>query len=482
MKKIYIGLLFGLLALGSCSKYLDIKPKGFTIPENLNDYRLLLNDQALVRASALYPNYLTDNLQSGDPEDVQSAASYDYYDYVKKQLYSFAHGAIFEDGQYDPYWESAYSHIFTYNVIINNVLTASDGTEAEKKRIWAEAKIGRAFEYLSLVNIYAAHYNPNSASKDLGVPLVLKEDINQQYERVSVQAIYDQVLNDLNDALPNLSTTQTNKFQAVRSVGFSFLSRVYLYQGKYKEALENAKQALALNNNLLDYNLYTNKDKTTWGRVCLKTDENEEFPDSRTNIEAVWSRLGTSSLGTQNGEFYASKDLIATYAKDLPTGAIDKRYELFFCRDQASFGPNVVKFPGRVLFAPYVDFSTGFNTPELFLIAAEAAARIGNTAEALNFLNTLRDSRIENNKVLTAADPKALLQVILDERRREMPFMASDRLIDLKRLAIADHFKKSIQHPLDGKVFEMESTDPRMILPIPPKVLSLNPEIPQYQR
>ncbi|MCS4225440.1 RagB/SusD family nutrient uptake outer membrane protein [Sphingobacterium sp. BIGb0165] len=482
MRYIYIGLLFSLTILSSCNKYLDIKPKGFTIPEALNDYKLLLNDQSLVRASPVYPNYLADNIQSGDPQDVQSAASFDYYDYVKKQLYSFARGAIFENGQYDPYWETAYSRIFTYNVIINNVLTSSDGSEAEKKKVWAEAKIGRAFEYLSLVNIYAAHYNPASADKDLGVPLVLKEDINQKYERVSVQAIYDQVLKDLNDALPNLSTTQSNKFQAVRSVGHSFLSRVYLYQGKFKEALDNAKQALASNSNLIDYSLYTNKDKTTWGRVCLKTDNSIQFPDSRTNIEAVWSRLGTSSLGTQNAEFYASKELIDTYAKDLPAEAKDKRYELFFCRDQASFGPNLIKFPGRVLYAPYVEFSTGFNTSELFLIAAEAAARGGNIVEALGFLNTLRNSRIENNKALTANDPKVVLQLVLEERRREMPFTASDRLIDLKRLVIADNYKKSIKHPLASRVFEMESTDLRMIIPVPPKVLSLNPGIPQYER
>ncbi|MGE8379808.1 MAG: RagB/SusD family nutrient uptake outer membrane protein, partial [Sphingobacterium sp.] len=259
-------------------------------------------------------------------------------------------------------------------------------------------------------------------------------------------------------------------------------SRVYLYQGKFKEALENVKQALSSNSNLIDYSLYTNKDKTTWGRVCLKTDNTVQFPDSRTNIEAVWSRLGTSSLGTQNAEFYASKELIDTYAKDLPAGANDKRYELFFCRDQASFGPNLVKFPGRVLYAPYVEFSTGFNTPELFLIAAEAAARSGNTVEALDFLNTLRNSRIENNRALTASDPKVVLQLVLEERRREMPFTASDRLIDLKRLVIADNYKKSIKHPLADKVFEMESTDLRMVLPVPPKVLSLNPGIPQYER
>ncbi|AIM37145.1 hypothetical protein KO02_10930 [Sphingobacterium sp. ML3W] len=482
MKRVYLSLLLGLLTLGSCSKYLDIKPKGFTIPEYIKDYQLLLNSSSLIASTPGYPVFLTDDLYSGDRNDVQSGARYDYYSYLKKQLYSFAHGAVLEDGQTDTYWETAYSRIFTYNVIINNILKASDGTDIQKRRIWAEALIGRAFEYLNLVNMYGAHYNVKTASTDLGVPMVLAEDVNASYERVSVQAVYDQVALDVNDALPYLNEVQANKFQAMRSVGFSFLSRSHLYQGNYKEALSNAKQALALNDNLIDYSLYTNKDKTTWGRVCLKTDDLVEFPDLRTSPERIWAKKGTSSDGAFNAEFYASKDLIQTYANDLPADAVDKRYELFFCRDRASFGPNEVKFPGRVLFAPYVDFNMGFGSAELFLIAAECEARLGDATAAVAYLNMLRASRIENYSPLVVNDARKVLQITLDERRRELPFMASHRLIDLKRLAVTGDLKKTIQHPLEDEMFEMESTDLRMILPVPPKVLSLNPEIPQYER
>src|SRR5690606_29001191 len=123
MKKIlFMAGLASLILLG-CDSFLDVKPKGFTIPELLNDYKQLLNDQGLIRASPAYPDYLSDNVQSGDPTDVNRSASFDSYPTVKKRLYTFEHGAIFEDGQYDPYWESAYSHIFTYNVVINNVLS-----------------------------------------------------------------------------------------------------------------------------------------------------------------------------------------------------------------------------------------------------------------------------------------------------------------------------------------------------------------------
>lgn len=482
MKKIYYLFFAALAGLASCNKYLDVKPKGFTIPEKVKDYRLLLNDQSLLRASAVFPDYLSDNVISGDNADVSSSASFEYYPFVKRQLYTFAHGAVFEEGQSDIYWENAYSQLFTYNVVINNVLDATEGTEAEKRRIWAEAKIGRAFEYLSLVNIYSAHYNPATASKDYGVPLVLTEDVNKKYERVSVQAIYDQVKLDLEDALPYLSETQVNPFQPVKSVGYAFLSRMYLYQGNYTEALKNAKEALKLNDKLVDYNDYTTKDKTTWGRVCLKTDPLEGLPDAQTSPEVIWSRLGTSSYGSFNGECYVSGDLIETFKKELPSGAVDKRYQLFYCQDSSSFGGRVVYFPGRVLYAPYVEFNTGFGTPELYLIAAECEARTGNAAAATGYLNTLRNSRIENNTPLVTSDAKLALTWTLDERRRELAFWASARLIDLKRLAVTGDLIKTIKHPLEKEVFEMKSTDPRMILPVPPKVIASNPGIPQYER
>ena len=219
MKKYCILAFMATLFLVGCNSYLDVKPKGFTIPELLNDYQLLINDLSLIRASPAYPDYLSDHVQAGDPVDVNKSTSFESLPTVKKRLYMFEHGAIFEDGQYDPYWEAAYSHIFTYNVVINNVLNAIDGKESERKRVWAEAKIGRAFEYLTLVNIYAKHYDPATASTDLGVPLVLSENINEPYERVSVAKIYELVEADLNDALPYLASSSAHKFQALKTVG-----------------------------------------------------------------------------------------------------------------------------------------------------------------------------------------------------------------------------------------------------------------------
>lgn len=473
---------FVLLVLVGCDSYLDVKPKGFTIPELVNDYQQLINEQGLIRASPAYPDFLSDHVQSGDYEDAIRGASFNAYPTVKKRLYRFEHGAIFEEGSNDPYWSSAYNHIFTYNVIINNVLDAIDGSDAEKNRIWAEAKVGRAFEYLSLVNIYAKHYNQATASEDLGVPLVLSEDINTTYERATVQEIYDLVESDLSEALPHLASASSHKFQPLKSVGYAFLSRMYLYQGKYDLASENAEKALELNSYLEDYKVYTTKLKTTWGRVCLIEDEDVPFPDAKDNKETVWGRLGTSSMGALNAEVYASEDLVDVYGKDLPSGATDKRYDLFFLADSSSFGAAVEHFPGRVLYGPYVELNTGFSTPELYLTIAEAEVRSGSVDKGIEWLNQLRDSRIENNEHFSGVSKEKALELVLDERRRELPFTASNRLIDLKRLRVSGDLQKDIIHKLEEEEFKIDNADPRLILPVPPTVLSLNPNIPQYDR
>ena len=70
-------------------------------------------------------------------------------------------------GSDDNLWNAAYERIYTFNTIINNVLSSTDATDAEKHRLRAEALYQRAFEYLALVNIYARHYHERNGSNRL---------------------------------------------------------------------------------------------------------------------------------------------------------------------------------------------------------------------------------------------------------------------------------------------------------------------------
>ncbi|NLR64484.1 RagB/SusD family nutrient uptake outer membrane protein [Chitinophaga varians] len=482
MKKIFILLMTGisLTMLSACNKYLDIKPKGYTIPEYFDDYQKLMNSTSLVAAVAAYPAYITDDVEGGEDNDVNQQASYSFLSVYKRNLYNFSPGQILDQNDNDPQWNPTYANIFTCNTVINNVMKVADATEQDKKRLRAQAQVARAFEYLTLVNIYAEQYDPANASAALGVPLVLTEDITQPYERRSVAAVYAQIKQDLEEALPNLPDNVPNTLKPAKSAAYGLLSRVNLYMADYKAALDNANKALAVNNTLMTYSSY-DVQKGTWSRVYNPMDKSV-FPDGHLNKETVWFRRGTPSSSSIFTEVYASQDLIGVYQKDLPAGATDKRFSLFYCNGEALFGPNKILFPGRVLWAAYVDFNLGVGTPELYLNAAEAEARTGNKDRALQLINTLRNSRIVNNQPLVASDNEAALRLVLDERRRELALMGYYRLADLKRLNKDARFAKTVTHTHNGQTYTLPANDKRYVFPVPPKVLAMNPGIPQYER
>lgn len=482
MKKILITILFAAVALSGCKKYLDIRPKGYTIPEFYDDYVKLLNSQSLTGVSAVYPNFLTDDLQAGVDKDINSSANYTTYALYKRNLYEFQHGAIMEDGQADPFYEAAYANIFTYNTVINNIEKVLDATDAKKLQLKAEAQVGRAFEYFNLVNAYAVHYDPATASTDLGVPIVLTENILTQYKRNTVAEVYQLIQSDLVEALPHLGATAPHKFRPTKGVGYAFLSKLNLYMGNYTEALKNVNEALKLNSDLIDYSIYLTK-KSTWDRVHYMVGTTVvPFPDVQNSKETIWARVSSGSSSHLFAEAYASKDLLDTYKAGLATDAVDKRFSLFFLDGKSELGSTIVTFPGSVLWAAYVNFNVGLSTPELFLIAAECEARIGSKDKALEHLNTLRNARIVGNKPLVAATNDEALKIALDERRREMPFLGITRLVDLKRLNKDPRFAKTVTHVNGTQTFTLAPNDLRYVLPIPPKVLALNPGIPVYNR
>jgi tetratricopeptide (TPR) repeat protein len=482
MKKITLALsVLCLFLMPSCKKYLDIKPKGIQIPEFYDDYVKLLNHKTMMVADNPYVVYLTDDILLGDLS--VPFGRYDQAQENQKNLYSFAPGAIFSDGADDYLWQSAYKRIYTFNVVINNVLNVPDGSPKERETLAAEAKVGRAFEYLLLVNTYALDYNAQSATSDLGVPLVLSEDINKVYKRNTIQEVYDQILKDLNEALPHLSATTPHRFKPSKQVGNAFMAKMYLYMGDYENARIFAEKALLDNNQLTDMTKYSIKTTSTgigFGRIYNAVTEGV-YPEAKDNIESIYARYGDGFIGLSRN-VYASEDLLETYKHNLPTGAIDQRRALFFADNSFKLNSQTYNFPGKSMWVPYLLFNAGFNTSELFLIAAEGYARKGDAVNALAQLDKLRDMRIKGNTNLPLVDAKTALKIVLEERRRELAFAGSTRLIDLKRLNREAEWKKDIVHTAGTETWTLKANDAKYILPLPPKLISVNPSIPQYSR
>ncbi|MEG2780336.1 MAG: RagB/SusD family nutrient uptake outer membrane protein [Bacteroidales bacterium] len=482
-KVIYIFLLATVI-LQSCNSFLDIQPKGYTIPSKYEDYRQLMNYAQMYKASDSYPNFITDDVLMGG----EGSTECNYIDLAteEKNLYTFEHGDIFADGDEDGLWNYSYQRIYTCNTVINNVLTAEGGTVKERKVLCAEARVARAFEYLIMIGCYSPAYNKATAATDYGLPIITKTDVSDiTWERSSVEEVYKFIKTDLDEAVPDLLDAVPYSFRSCKSVAYGFLARMYIMREEYDKALENAVAAIKVNKSLVDLNGYTINHNKGIGRIVKITNPEMSFPDGKNNPENIFPRYAPYVFGLSTSVF-ASQDLLDTYKKDLPAGAIDKRKELWFVENEfPSWG---MSFPGYTMYMPYTYSNLGLSTMEIILTAAECYARraTGNDLnESANLYNYLRDNRIENNVHVSFANAEEALRKVLDERRRELPFLGATRLIDLKRLNKDPRFAKTITHTdgLNGtQKWTLEPNDPRYVFPLPPVVKSFNPNIPDYTR
>lgn len=477
MKRIFIISFIIILATG-CKKFLDIKPKGTAIPEKFDEYARLLNSQLQLTTGDRYQSYMTDNVQlaSGDTSfSYQKMANS-----IFRRTYSFEPGDIYEIAapEDDKLWTRSYRNIFVYNTIINNIMDVRDAPNSKKRRLLAEAIVGRAYEFLQLVSIYSKAYNPATASTDRGIPLNLSEDVaNFKFEVFSVGKVYDFILSDLGKIqADDLDVVSANTFRPGKSALHALKSRILLQMGEYNKSLEEAKRALAISDTLLDLNKYGIKSgNVLGGRIALLPGLTVSFPEGNNNPENLFVRypLVTHDL---NAYCYVSDDLLALYNVDLQPGEQDKRRSLWYVNNKFSS----FNFPGRTMWVQYVRPNFGLSTIEMILNAAECYARSGTAndlIEASRLYNYLRKHRVANQVDIQFTNAEEALVKILNERRRELALIGIHRFVDIKRLNLDSRFAKTIRHTADGNEWTLPPNDPRWAFPIPPNVREFHPEI-----
>ena len=457
MKTIYHILATLALAttLSACDSYLDIKPKGERIPETASDYRSMLSHSNIQKIGETYPVYLTDDCYLPDSAVNTATPGLNTITPYLKRLYTFDK-EVFGDGEDDTFWFSAYSRIFTNNVVVREVMKATEGTNEEKNAIRGEALVNRALDYLYLVNGYAKHYNEATADNDPGVPLLLDADISQtNLTRASVRSVYQQILADLNEAEKALpAEISTNAFHASKDAARGLLARTLLYMGNYADALKAANEVIARHDTLLNLTQYAvAKPNGMIGRTNV--------PDADANPESIFIKYAPYIFGLSS-QVFPSDSLLKLYED------ADMRKVLFMAETFRG------KPLPRPIWVPYVRANTAISTPELFLIAAECEARVGYMPHALALVNKLRAHRIKNNGYVSLVDKDSVLNFVLEERRRELAFNGFLRLVDLKRLNLDPRFATTVKHVGETETWTLPPNDPRYILPIPQKVMRFN--------
>lgn len=450
--------------LTGCNKFIDINEKGKVVPTTIDDYYDLMSDNSVFQASITNTLFASDEIHV--PKDEITAI------FFGSDL--FANGYLWKDFIFvnetdnDPDWNNLYKAIYKSNVVLEKIDQAVGNDEVLRKKAKGEALAQRAYSYLLLVNSYARHYNPSSADKDPGVPLYLLPDINDAKPRASVQAVYDQIVKDLTDAIPLLPPTVTVNMHPGAAGAQGLLAKTYLYMGKYDLAKNAADAALGISNFLYDFNgIDFMPGMPKWlGTVGFVN-------RSLDNREAIWHKQASNPLTYVIG-VYMTPEHVALYE----TG--DRRLYLSVV-EGAPFGNN--KY-GPNIWPKERNYKAGIYTPELYLIRAECNARLNHPELAMDDVNTLRKKRINTADYADLPRNKTDLEaltIVLNERRKEL-FTEVWRWFDLKRLNLDTRFRKDLSRTWGTETITLKPDDNNYVFPIPKKVILLNKLLEQNPR
>jgi hypothetical protein len=444
-KLLSISILFFLaISLLSCKKFLDEKTsKNSSLPLETTAHLNALMEQYSLVYSDENPAWM------GTDDYGLNATTYDN----KRGNFTFL-PAIFRafwDVEFNPItansdllWASGggeWRDVFYANSVLVNLDKVTGGTDLEKARLKSEAHMMRAYAYWQLANTYCLPYT-EANKKEIGLPIKKSTSFEEELTRVSLEDTYAFIESDLKEALKINKSLVVNgrseHWRANTAAVNGFAARYYLNRNNYTEALKYANLALGEYSVLVDYN---NPADMSYGTsatysVAGGSPYVAQFPYTHNNQISFVDMIGWKEFlyfRVQNfgSWFYLpSTDLLNLYDK-----TNDRRYEYHIVENYSYFlGSNTPTngLPGYVFF--FKDrIPSGPTTAEMYLVKAECMARTGDVQGALTAINTLRAKRIRPGATvnLTAASQSDAVKKILQERRREMPFV--QRWYDLRR-------------------------------------------------
>lgn len=438
-----------LVVLPGCNKngYLDENPASdLQVPGNLEALQSLLDNNFVLNEAPGMGDASSDNHYLPYSTWISLSAK-------DRNTYIWA-SDIFMGAIDIPDWNKPFEQVFYCNVVLKALdkIAKNAANEVKWNNIKGTALFLRSFAFYNLSQLFTLPYDTVTAQTDMGLPLRLNVNMLDKSVRSTVQETYDQVISDLTEAksLLSVKTDATHLNRPAKHAVFALISKVYLTMYKYEAAGAYADSCLSLHNKLLDYNA---------------VDTASAFPFKINNPEIIFY-----SQVSSNNNFYAlvSRGTIIDSLLYRSYDSNDLRHLLYY-----SIAGNGAAFIGSSYTGTIFPFS-GLASDEIFFIRAECLARAGKIAEALDDLNLVLVNRYRKNTFipLTGSTVNEVLQLILRERRKELPFR-NTRWTDLRRLNKEGHNIR-LTRIINGEKFELAPNHFRYALPIPPDVIALS--------
>ncbi|WP_207493884.1 RagB/SusD family nutrient uptake outer membrane protein [Aridibaculum aurantiacum] len=415
---------------------------------------------------AIMPDVLSDNLY----ETLESLAN-------SRAMADWIYNG--NTGQITNMYAAAYQVIANANIVIRDVdKFATPSNQGRINRIKGQAFAIRALAHFDLFRYWAVDYDRNSTTS-LALPYTTEFIVSSNLKptRLSNKVYYDNLFGDIQQA----TTLLANVDQPINPAGrasrpfidltavHALNARVSLYAGLWSQAETAATAAInarPLATGAAFAGMYT---ESSAGEIIW-------------NVQVESGQSGPTYLiffPAQQRTYFRPALEVANTSN---TGLIqtnDIRYSTYFSNVGGSLA--VTKYSGK---GGAVDGAANFivfRTGEMYLIRAEARARMGGQdAAALQDLNTLRAARITGYTPVTGLSGQALLDAIANERRREL-IAEGHRFFDLKRTTrtIVRGSTCGNSNISPTGVCTLAPTAREWALPIPEPVRNANPNLVQ---
>ncbi|WP_158526212.1 RagB/SusD family nutrient uptake outer membrane protein [Pedobacter paludis] len=360
------------------------------------------------------------------------------------------------------YWSAGYHRCYASTVAIEGLTKADKLTPDLRRQLLGQAYFLRAFQFFYLTSLYG----------DVPLPLTSNYKVNELLPRAPSEEVMNQVIADLRTAetlvsenyidvkgKKETSTRITPNKAAVQAM----LARAYLFKSDYQNA---EKCATAVINQTSRYKL------VPLDEVFLAN-----------SSEAIWQLQPViNGANTQDGLIFI---LPSSGPGDSYPFLLDNQLAVSFSVNDLrkkkwvgtwTDGTQTVNYPFKYkignLGEPVTEFKMVLRLAEVYLIRAEALARLGRIEESKTDLNAIR-SRAGVASV-TATNQQAVIDDIINERRLELFTEWGDRWFTLKRTGIIDQVMPGVSV---RKASSWNSNWQRY--PIPKRDRDLNPNLSQ---
>ena len=345
-------------------------------------------------------------------------------------------------------WGAAYTGINR----ANNVLAALPGLEEdfdedEYAQLRGEAHFVRALNYFNLSNFFG------------GVPIVLEpisevpDDVGQARNSLAeVHALVEADLAQARAGLPELGPDAEGS--ASYEAATALLARVHLYQREWQQAYDLADEIIESGSFALEPQYVNVFEKEQTAESIL------EIPFTVTDPGSLAFWFFPSGLGGRRG-FAPSANFRNSFE------AADERFDVAaqFTSAGSAFGFKYTDIASTADDIPVLRLA------EMYLIRAEAAARLGDLEQAIEDVNVIRNRAGLDDLDATVDTQVEVLEAVLNERRHEL-FYEGHRFFDLKRFA-------DIVPAAQARLTALGITGHRLLFPIPQREIDANPLLVQ---